>query len=359
MSPTRPSLRIDDRPPAAAAAGAARPRGLVGGWINTDRGDSGGVLRFDARRARRRAVRPAPTGGDAATSGTRPRRRRSRRRSPTATPGRSTAGSSSTARRRDRRLRLQQAGDPGRRDLHQLRRRRPAGRLLDARVLPPRGTTVSAAGPTRARERARPGARRATRDRPRAAARHLGRVRVRDDRDHPGRDRGRRRRGHGPRRTAPARTGEPEWGASPARGVRRRRRGRRGVGVPRRLRPRLAAGRAVRLSEPRRAGRRAGTTFTDGAARSNYFTRELFLPADERSDARSSAPSARTAVDRVAELARERFAARADELRPRGELPGGGLRRPLRGRPARADGPRGGRRPRARARSTATRSGSG
>ena len=40
------SLRLDDRPPAVAPAGELDLSGLLGGWLNTDGGDSGGVLRF-------------------------------------------------------------------------------------------------------------------------------------------------------------------------------------------------------------------------------------------------------------------------------------------------------------------------
>ena len=47
MSGATDSLRLDDRPPQTAPAGTLDLDGLVGGWLNTDGGDSGGVLRFD------------------------------------------------------------------------------------------------------------------------------------------------------------------------------------------------------------------------------------------------------------------------------------------------------------------------
>jgi hypothetical protein len=47
MSADPESLRLDDRPAATAPAGELDLGGLAGGWLNTDGGDSGGVLRFD------------------------------------------------------------------------------------------------------------------------------------------------------------------------------------------------------------------------------------------------------------------------------------------------------------------------
>ena len=48
MTPTKTdSLRIDDRP-SGRGGGSLDLTGLLGGWLNTDGGRSGGVLRFDA-----------------------------------------------------------------------------------------------------------------------------------------------------------------------------------------------------------------------------------------------------------------------------------------------------------------------
>lgn len=47
MTTDEPSLRLDDRAPADASPSELDLGGLVGGWLNTDGGDSGGVLRFD------------------------------------------------------------------------------------------------------------------------------------------------------------------------------------------------------------------------------------------------------------------------------------------------------------------------
>jgi hypothetical protein len=58
------SLRLDDRPPAAAPPAELDLDGLAGGWLNTDGGDSGGVLRFDlAGRDGRLLVRATGVGG--------------------------------------------------------------------------------------------------------------------------------------------------------------------------------------------------------------------------------------------------------------------------------------------------------
>ena len=46
MSGESDSLRLDDRPPSAAPPEALDLGGVVGGWLNTDGGESGGVLRF-------------------------------------------------------------------------------------------------------------------------------------------------------------------------------------------------------------------------------------------------------------------------------------------------------------------------
>src|SRR4249919_825914 len=46
MSDDHASLRLDDRPPAAEPPGRLELGGLLGGWLNTDGGASGGVLRF-------------------------------------------------------------------------------------------------------------------------------------------------------------------------------------------------------------------------------------------------------------------------------------------------------------------------
>jgi hypothetical protein len=58
------SLRIDDRPPAAGPPSSLDLGGLAGGWLNTDGGDSGGVLRFDlADRDGRLFARATGVGG--------------------------------------------------------------------------------------------------------------------------------------------------------------------------------------------------------------------------------------------------------------------------------------------------------
>jgi hypothetical protein len=46
MSADHASLRLDDRPPVGEPPGGLDLSGLVGGWLNTDGGDSGGVLGF-------------------------------------------------------------------------------------------------------------------------------------------------------------------------------------------------------------------------------------------------------------------------------------------------------------------------
>jgi hypothetical protein len=46
MSADHASLRLDDRPPVAEPPGKLDLSGLVGGWLNTDGGSSGGLLRF-------------------------------------------------------------------------------------------------------------------------------------------------------------------------------------------------------------------------------------------------------------------------------------------------------------------------
>ncbi|HEY8002470.1 MAG: hypothetical protein ACHQJ5_02010 [Vicinamibacteria bacterium] len=46
MTAEQTSLRLDDRPGAVAPPGELDLSGLVGGWLNTDAGDSGGILRF-------------------------------------------------------------------------------------------------------------------------------------------------------------------------------------------------------------------------------------------------------------------------------------------------------------------------
>src|SRR4051794_2474356 len=58
------SLRIDDRPPAVAPPPQLDLGGLAGAWLNTDGGDSGGVLRFDlADRDGRLFARATGVGG--------------------------------------------------------------------------------------------------------------------------------------------------------------------------------------------------------------------------------------------------------------------------------------------------------
>ena len=269
-------LRIDDRPPAAAPARRARPLrpGRRLAEHRPRRLRRGPAVR--AHRARRRAVRPR-RGRSAATV---------RWDEVEAIPFAPTVAEAHAwafncrfefRRGRDGRLRLQQAGHPGRGDLHQLRRRQHARRLLDAGVLPPRGAAVSPADADPRARAPRPGARGATGDRPRAAARHLGRVRARDDRDHPGRDRGATGSVTRPRLRLRRATARPSGAASPARVFTDDVAGDRGVGVSQPLRPRLPARRAVRLPEPRRAGRRRRRPrFTDDSPRSDYFTRELF-----------------------------------------------------------------------------------
>jgi hypothetical protein len=58
------SLRLDDRPPEASPARPLDLRGLVGGWLNTDGGDSGGVLRFDLAERDGRLFAAATAVGD-------------------------------------------------------------------------------------------------------------------------------------------------------------------------------------------------------------------------------------------------------------------------------------------------------
>jgi len=58
------SLRLDDRMPAAAPPDTLDLAELTGGWLNTDGGESGGVLRFDvADRDGRLFVRATGAGG--------------------------------------------------------------------------------------------------------------------------------------------------------------------------------------------------------------------------------------------------------------------------------------------------------
>ncbi len=58
------SLRIDDRPPASRPAGRLDLSRLLGGWINTDRGESGGVLRFELAERDGKLVAKATGAGD-------------------------------------------------------------------------------------------------------------------------------------------------------------------------------------------------------------------------------------------------------------------------------------------------------
>ena len=142
---------------------------------------------------------------------------------------------------------------------NRLRRRRRPRRLLDARVLSPRGRRMTPARADPRSRPARPGARpRARRSTSRRCSGTwvvfepgtTGITRVEIDE---GAGAASRRRVFGSGAGGRA----PDWGTAPAQVFADDVAGDRGVGVPRRLRPRLRARRAVRLPEPRRArGRR-------------------------------------------------------------------------------------------------------
>src|SRR4051794_23292055 len=84
------------------------------------------------------------------------------------------------------------------------------------------------------------------------------------------------------------------------------------MGIPCRLRPRLAAGRAVRISEPGRARHRRGDHVHRRQPPVGLLHPRALLQSAVTVELELT-PEARTAVDRVAELARERFAPRAGE----------------------------------------------
>ena len=359
---------------ASRAARGARPLGrCVGTWLNTDRGSSGGHPAIRARRERdgrlfvrgfgagdpERGLRLGRDRGDPARPDRRPTARAwafncrfefgvaSRPTSPPTTSRGSWSRRSSPASTDDS----------------------AARRLLDARVLPPGGPPVSAGAtpqPRAANGSTRGGA---ARDRPRRRCsarwvvfepgrRGITRVEIEAG----------RRRGHGPASRLGRRARRPTGARSPAPVFADDVAGDEAWAFPRRAT--TTAAQRVELFGYLNRGLLASTPATTLHRRQrrarDYFTRELLLPAVSPIDAREPLDRASTSArrrsapsTRVAELARERFAARADEYDRARDLPRGGLRRPLRGRPARADGPRERRRARARAAAAATRSGSG